>query len=201
VSDHDPILLQWAPEERKKKNRRKKLFRYEMVWETHDNFVNMLAQTWQDAGMACTLQNLHDKLANDAGSLSVWGANTLGHVRQELKAFNEELVRLRSEADRGGVGPSHAEIKVVEKIMELNHREEIIWKQHSRIMWLMEGDKNIRFFHLRASQRHKRNHISKLKRSDGTTTEIDEEMGSMATNFFQNIVHLGRHYRDGPCSG
>ena len=44
-----------------------------------------------------------------------------------MKALNEELDRMRSVPSR--VGPSHVEIKVVEGIMELNYREEIMWKQ------------------------------------------------------------------------
>jgi len=54
----------------------------------------------------------------------LWDTQTFGHVRQELKALNEELDRMRSVPSR--VGPSHAEIKVVERIMELNYREEIM---------------------------------------------------------------------------
>ena len=100
--------------------------------------------------------------------------------------LNDELKRLRSDADRIG-GPSHAEIKVVERIMELNHREEIVWKQRSRIMWLTDGDRNTRFFHLRASQRRRRNRISKLKKPDGTVTVNEEEMGAMATDFFRTL--------------
>ena len=45
ASDHDPILLRWVPAGRGKRRNKKKLFRYEMIWESHDDFVNMLAQT------------------------------------------------------------------------------------------------------------------------------------------------------------
>ena len=186
ASDHDPILLRWVPAGRGKRRNKKKLFRYKMIWESHDDFVNMLAQTWQGAGTAHTPQELHNKLANVAGCLSEWGVHTFGHVRKELKMLNDELKRLRSDADRIGA-PSHAEIKVVERIMELNHREEIMWKQRSRIMWLTEGDRNTRFFHLRASQRRRRNRISKLKKPDGTVTVNEEEMGAMVTDFFLTL--------------
>ena len=93
---------------------------------------------------------------------------------------------MRSDTTWAG-GPSHAEIKVVERIMELNHREEIMWKQRSRITWLTEGDRNTRFFHLRASQRRRRNYISKLKNQDGQFTDNQVEMGVMATDFYRTL--------------
>ena len=71
--------------------------------------------------------------------------------------------------------------------MELNHREEIMWKQRSRITWLTEGDRNTRFFHLRASQQRRRNYISKLKNQDGQFTDNQVEMGVMATDFYRML--------------
>jgi hypothetical protein len=44
-----------------------------------------------------TLHELHDKLTSVAGCLGEWGTHTFGYVYQELKAFNEELERLRSD--------------------------------------------------------------------------------------------------------
>jgi hypothetical protein len=53
----------------------------------------------------------------------------------------------------------------------------------SRITWLAAGDKSTRFFHLRTSQRRKKNCISKLKKLDGQFIESEEEMGAMVTAF------------------
>ena len=49
------------------------------------------------------------------------------------------------------------------------------------------GDKNTKFFHLRASQRRKRNRISKLRKPDGLFSENEEEMGAMATQFYRTL--------------
>jgi len=80
-----------------------------------------------------------------------------------------------------------SETKVVERIMELNYREEIMWKHRSRITWLAEGDKNTLFFHLRASQCRKRNFISSLKKSDGEVTKDEGEMAELTSGFYRDL--------------
>jgi hypothetical protein len=84
-------------------------------------------------------------------------------------------------------GPPHAEIKIADLIVELNRREEIMWKQRSRIQWLAAGDKNTRFFHLRASRRRKKNKINQLKKENGVVTEDVMEMSRMVTSFYKEL--------------
>jgi hypothetical protein len=70
---------------------------------------------------------------------------------------------------------------------ELLYREELMWMQHSRIAWLQEGDRNTWFFHRKATCHREKYKITKLCRSDGSWTEDAEEIGNMATDFFQNL--------------
>ena len=51
----------------------------------------------------------------------------------------------------------------------------------------MAGDKNTRFFHLRASQHRRKNRISKLKRPDGQLTEDLQEMGDLISSFYKEL--------------
>lgn len=59
--------------------------------------------------------------------LSGWEKNTFGHVKRELRRLEKESEKLRNEPHRSG--PTHAELKIVEKVLELHHREELMWKQ------------------------------------------------------------------------
>ena len=50
----------------------------------------------------------------------------------------------------------------------------IAW-QHSRLMFLAEGDANTRFFHLQACHRSRKNHITSL-RVQGNDLVLNEQM-------------------------
>ena len=82
------------------------------------------------------------------------------------------------------VGPSHAEIKIVARLVELDHREEIMWRERSRVQWLSEGNKNTRFFHLHARQRKMNNKITSLRLPSGEVTEDHKVMTNANKMFY-----------------
>jgi hypothetical protein len=122
ASDHVPIILSWRQDE--PISRKKKKFKYEVMWETHDDFLSTLAEAWEGPEPT-SLQDLQRKLGDVSGHLQCWERTTFGNVHRELHKLNAEQERLQFDPMR--VGPTYAELKIKERIMELNHREEIMW--------------------------------------------------------------------------
>ena len=87
--------------------------------------------------------------------LIAWSKTTFGNTRDWLEAKQGELTALKE----AGYGMNVERIQVKREINELLHHEEVFWRQRSRSILLPVGDKNTKFFHLRASQRQKKNNI------------------------------------------
>lgn len=79
------------------------------------------------------------------------------------------------------------EIKINERLVELYHREEMLWRQRSRINWLAEGDKNTKKILLRASMRRKKNMIKALSNSLGVMVEDPVELKILVSNFYEDV--------------
>jgi hypothetical protein len=185
-SDHSPILLSLDRDQGElARDRSSKTFKYEIMWETHSELRPLVEQVWSSGGDCKSLSDVQQKLSDLSCALQGWNKSTFGSVRTETRSLKIRLESLRQLPGR--VGPSHEEIKIQDRLVELNYREEIMWRQRSRIQWLSEGDQNTKFFHQKASGRKKRNRISRITRSDGSVTEDLDEMKNMTVDFYKQL--------------
>ena len=93
--------------------------------------------------------------------LAWWNKNIFRNVRKELEKKKAQLAQVEREAIVSGV--SHRVRELKEHINVLLDKEARLWCQRSRVLWLKNGDNNTKFFHYRASKRHKRNLICGIR--------------------------------------
>ncbi|KAL9674104.1 hypothetical protein QQ045_030374 [Rhodiola kirilowii] len=66
-------------------------------------------------------------------------------------------------------------------------REEVLWMQRSRISWLKSGDRNTKYFHACANQRHKKNWIKELRDARGYICSDKDKFTLIAAEYFDDI--------------
>ena len=66
-------------------------------------------------------------------------------------------------------------------------KEECMWQQRSWVEWLKSGDLNTSYFHGWATQRNRRNFISKLILDDSLVVEETKQIGDTFVDYFKNI--------------
>lgn len=86
-------------------------------------------------------------------------------------------------------------LKLKKEIKELLVKEEEMWKQRSRAIWLHEGDNNTHYFHSRATQRFRRNKICELLDSEGQQCTKEDDIARILIEYYQGLFNSAN-----PCS-
>ena len=108
-----------------------------------------------------------------------------GNVSKVLKQKQSHLQQLE-ELDL--LHESTEEIQGLKKeINEVMLREEIMWNQRSRALWIKYDDRNTKFFHATANNRQRKNRIEGISDLEGRWKEGGEEVEDVILNYFTEI--------------
>jgi len=166
-SYHYPIILvttqiKWGPTP----------FRSLDVWLSEPSFLKTFKREWvQLGGLA-----LEQKLKRIKKPLKEWNKVVFGRLDQKIKAFQQELQKLDSKAQvRMLLEQDWLRKEALQSQLWLwMLRSERYWKQISRCKIIKEGDRNTKFFHLKASFRRQRKVIDKILVNDLVVSDPDE---------------------------
>ncbi|KAK3218282.1 hypothetical protein Dsin_012252 [Dipteronia sinensis] len=67
--------------------------------------------------------------------------------------------------------------------------EEIYWRQRSGAEWLQLGDRNTKYFHVRATTKKKKNFISRLIDINGCVQDIEDGLARTVSDFFSSLFN------------
>ncbi|XP_050264248.1 uncharacterized protein LOC126708501 [Quercus robur] len=130
-------------------------------------------------------QRIQDMLKSCQAHLQTWNRREFGNVNKNLRQKQSRLQQLE---ELNLLHESVEEIQTLKKeINEVLLREEMMWNQRSRALWVKCGDRNTKFFHATASNRCRKNRIEGLCDSGGMWREDCEEVEGIILTYFKEI--------------
>ncbi|KAL5852584.1 hypothetical protein ACOSQ3_007702 [Xanthoceras sorbifolium] len=124
---------------------------------------NLIVQAWKIQGRGLT--GVNTNIALCASSLATWYTKHKQAKQKEIYIKKTELHGLSSTVNPQSWTQIH---RVEGQLDNLMKSEELYWRQRSRVEWLHSGDKNTKFFHMKAMARRSRNLIHGLCDSSGS---------------------------------
>jgi hypothetical protein len=164
--DHVPVLHELCRDESASKPPR--IARYEIMWERDETLPEEIHLAWAAGNQIHDLGDVAENLKKVMASLTSWSRDKFRQVTWELEKLKKRREELTS---RGSLSDKKDEEETQKRMDELLYREEMMCLQRSRISWLREGDRNMKYFHRKAVSRAKKNKIVRLTTEDGQTTK------------------------------
>lgn len=130
-------------------------------------------------------ESFEEKIMKCGAELTTWAKKEFGNIRKQKKELTELLAELQK--SDGGDNRDEYMQSIEQQLDQILKREETMWYQRSRALWLKDGDRNSFFFHQKASNRKKRNTINLLVDEDGVKYSKQDEISKMLREYYQNI--------------
>ena len=164
---------------------KKKLFRFEEMWLGDKGCGETVEGVWhaqyEEEGNTRVIR----KVEICGKALTKWSRDCFGNIRRELEKKRKELVRIENLALQGGSSVRLVALK--KEINSLMDKEERMWRQRSRTMYLKDGDRNTHFFHSRATQRRRRNLITGIKDQANNWCTNPDQISTTFLAYFQQL--------------
>ncbi|KAM6574657.1 hypothetical protein CsatA_022984 [Cannabis sativa] len=205
-SDHRPLLLDTTAGV----NCRRRSFKYENMWMRDPRCCWVVKEAWASQCHHNPMINFNRKLKATRVKLKTWNTHQFKEVKKQVQDATEILKKTEMENPLNGHAVEEAKMQLNEALL----REEIHWKQKSRVQWLQEGDMCSKFFMSSTVVRRRRNYIQCIKDSrDGVWIRDQSRIANcfldkfresfknptnrtspIPTDLFQQVVTPGERY-------
>ena len=183
ASDHRPIQL--LLNKQSVHHKRCRIFRFEQAWAREESCEETVKEAWQQHTTGSKMYEVTEAIKSCRRRLTKWDREVYRSSQQRLHQLGEDLkcMEERNHSDDTQVQMN----KTRAEMNELLKREEIMWRQRSRVQWLQEGNRNTKYFHNKANQRRRKNAIMSIKDEHGVAQEEPLEIERIVVNYFSQI--------------
>ncbi len=178
-SDHCPLLLDTWPSN--ESNPRP--FRFVAAWTRDHRCADVVEHAWKKNCNGSMCLRLQRKQQNTKSALKKWNRDVFGHCQKRINDITEQLQKIQH---KDCTEENYKfEVMLQSEMNEWLLRSEMLWRQKSREMWLKDGDRNSKFFHLSTLIRRRRNLVDAIKSNSGDWITNKKEIKKV---FLSNFI-------------
>ncbi|XP_026429856.1 uncharacterized protein LOC113326320 [Papaver somniferum] len=126
---------------------------------------------------------LKSKLLSAKKGLRDWNKSSFGNIQTDISTIRKDFLELQISDPTDSI--ITARLKTI--LEYLYTLEELYWKDTSREVWLIEGDRNTPYFHRVTLFRRKRNAISWIKDSSNAILTHRDSIWNSFLDYFKNL--------------
>lgn len=142
----------------------------------------MAQHAWTTHTQGSRAYILQRKIKNVRRQFINWNRNTFGRVDRDLKEKQRKLQEIQNAIS--SIKDIKVEKTLREEIENLMIKEELMWSQRACSDWIIQGDRNTKYFQTLVKQRRARTRITMLKKSDGQQIEDLNEIKALLVDHF-----------------
>ncbi|KAG7578919.1 Reverse transcriptase domain [Arabidopsis thaliana x Arabidopsis arenosa] len=182
-SDHAPLYVQLSPEGKGDPKRRP--FRFEAAWLSHEGFKEMLLASWnRNLSTPAALEELQTTLRR-------WNREVFGNIQQRKEKLVEEIKIVQDLLDLNQTDALLSkEAMLIKEFDTVLEQEEMLWFQKSRDRWITLGDRNTTYFHTSTVIRRRRNRIEMLKNDEEHWISNSQELEKLALDYYTRLYSM-----------
>ncbi|KAL0928209.1 hypothetical protein M5K25_000081 [Dendrobium thyrsiflorum] len=196
ISDHAPLLLSVNTF---KNQSSPTAFRFQNMWLLHDDFMNIVKRNWVapvfSNNNVSGMSRLWSKLSRLKQVLRWWNKNTFKNIFSNIKEAECLVVDLDNIYMNNPNSTNLSNLNDAKtKLFQLQNQEEIYWRQKSSIKFMLEGDKNTKYFHAMTKKNRIRNYISKIVDCDGNIVDVEDQILNSGVDHFKKYSFIQSFY-------
>ncbi|KAF7841825.1 reverse transcriptase [Senna tora] len=132
------------------------------------------------------------KCRNVMSQLKRWNREVLGHIPSKLSDLQRHIKVVQEQVGESVQDDTLLAIEAAlrNELEKLLDKEEILWAQKSRQMWLLQGDRNTKYFHTLVKKRRINNRISRIKLDSGEWTQSYSAMEGTVLDYFSHVYSM-----------
>ena len=198
ISDHSAMLLHLTNPTSVKP--RHSPFKFLNAWTDRADFMGIVSTSWTSHITGNPIYQFTTKLCILKTALRKLHHHHTSHIASKVGQAKTTWQNAQFQLDSNptSIAAQNSERAHAKLYMQLCKDEESLLKQRSRINWLQLGDRNTKFFHNSLLHRQVRNRIHSLHDSTGTIITDQQEMGKLASTYYEQLLSAPQPPLSGP---